>query len=405
MYVMIMTILVVVVVVAAIIIMWSNSTTNDGSIQFNTELRIVQEVMTQDVHLHRLLMIEILNNKPHPPLQNSSKNTPEDETKDLHASVEGIKAADRAIGGDSVTFNEMMVGMSLLGKSLVRSLGNVIAQRIAVLMQNRNAILRDYYQSMHRVICQNGICLQVTEIPINEGGEHGEYDEDEYNEDGDTIVIQQIKQIKSKDMVRSDDRVKSNDKMKDRVRSNDKMQDRTKERSDNRGKDGPKSVDSFLETGATATPSTVRKVVHPLFPDQADQARTMEIKSFIPNAGFDKQTSDITSTTIQKLEILDHEITDTIAAAFHVRDVDSKPNSSKRPILHHERLFNLLSMYDKELIHQSKLYVSQQYSRSMNCAQSSYELANHISQEWHTIMKESQAVMNTSHRLFDFVII
>jgi len=96
---------------------------------------------------------------------------------------------------------------------------------------------------------------------------------------------------------------------------------------------------------------------------------------------------DITTITLRKLEDITREITDTIGAAFHIRDIDSTLNK-KRPIIHYQRLYNLITMYDKEVINQAKSYSSYNYDISMNCAQSAFDITQHLSDEFNQLSIE-----------------
>lgn len=96
---------------------------------------------------------------------------------------------------------------------------------------------------------------------------------------------------------------------------------------------------------------------------------------------------DITTLTERKLQSIAREITDQVTASFNIKDV-------KSPIIHFQRLFNLIAMYDKELINQAKSYVTKQYTISMNCAQSSLDISNHISDEFGVLMHQERSKPN-----------
>lgn len=202
---------------------------------------------------------------------------------------------------EEITFNKMASGMSILGKSLIRSFGITIAQKIATLMHKRNEILREYYWSLRDAICYGGAsdnCFIITEKSeiINDNLESNEFKDENGNQ--------------------------------------------------------PKNI----------------------------------IKT--------SNTVDIITTTQRKLEAISREITDNIAASFHIRDIDQTANKN-RPIVHYQRLFNLMTMYDKELVNQAKSYASHNYDISMNCSQSSIEITYHISDELSILMKESQQKIQT----------
>jgi len=257
-------IIVVVILVVGSLLWSSNSQTNDSSTQSYLGFKEIRDIMIEDSYLHRLLMIEIINEK--------SNDAP----------------------SEIVTYNKMIEGTNLLGKTLIKYFGGAISQRIATLMQNRNEIIRDYYHMMRSVVCQNGSCVHI--INVSE------------------------------------------------------------------------------ETNAS------KQVIRPIFP-------TSNIDGSI-------ESLDITTITLRKLESITNEITDTVAASFQIRDVNQ--TNHKRPLIHYQRLFNLLSMYDKELINQAKSYTSKHYDISMNCAQSSLEITHHISDELNILMKESQQILRIS---------
>lgn len=94
---------------------------------------------------------------------------------------------------------------------------------------------------------------------------------------------------------------------------------------------------------------------------------------------------DITTGTLRKLELLTREITDNIASAFQIVENDKKPN--------YQRLFDLITMYNKELINQAKFYANKQYDISMNCIQSSVDIAHYISEEMNVLLQDSHLKM------------
>jgi hypothetical protein len=394
------TLIVIILILAAIVLigglLWAyNNSGNpqDSSAQSESDLITIREIMTNDSHLHRLLMIEIISDKPssnnnihfnqyqysqssitqrlnrsdfkinsHNEISSKTIGTPnikDDKLINDSTSQDSIiNSRDSNLIGTSrfpmtvgwnnssmrdelppetITFNKMSIGMSLLGKSLIRSFGITISQRIATLMHKRNEIIRDYYWSMRNVICNNGNCIHIVEIPNTE---------------------------------ESPNYCNSNTCL-----NNDKFEESTSTDSDtldeltSNSSDKPKIIISPLTPGST--------------PIQSINSKDPAIWSKL----------DITTITNRKLEAITREITDNIAASFQIRDVDQ--TSHKRPLLHYQRFFNLLTMYDKELINQAKSYASHHYDISMNCAQSSLELTHHISDELNILMKESHQKLKT----------
>jgi len=158
----------------------------------NSDLKIISNVITNDSYLHRLLMIEtISNDKTYSSegegrlidkmtkcgLSESSvdgKNihiVPEDECTIIggidpnYALTNPALTEKDSLCSEDVTFKKMSNGIQLLGRSLVRSFGGAISQRIASLMQQRNTVIRDYYRSMRDVVCHNGSCVHVIDVP------------------------------------------------------------------------------------------------------------------------------------------------------------------------------------------------------------------------------------------------
>lgn len=398
--------LIVIVLILAIIVlalgfMWyynTSGTSQDASSPFSSDTSSIRDIIINDSHLHRLLMIEIISDKPdyhlnpsiiHPSSLLTDKFLPDSNNPYYSNSVrhsEISKDATSTIpsshtrrdysnsrlsqpsskdqlssmrpnlnsspdfnnsyiteqrlhsqGSEMVTFSKMSNGMSLFGKSLIRSFGVAIAQRIATLMHKRNEILREYYWSMRNVVCHNGNCVHVIDItpPLTEKLSSVQDEFNDINEDK-SILDDNSSHIKSNNLQLSD--IKQSEIMESPIS---------------------------------------RTIIKPIFP----QSQSIE-------------SLDITIITQRKLEAITREITDNIAASFHIRDVDQTSNKN-RPIVHFQRLFNLITMYDKELINQAKSYASHHYDISMNCAQSASEITHHISDELIILMKESQQKSKT----------
>jgi hypothetical protein len=269
----------------------------------------------------------------------------------------------------------MVNGMVLFGKSLIRSFGITTAQRIATLMNKRNEILREYYWSIRNSVCFDGNCYVLESIQPN------------------TSRTQMINSIDNKT---SQEYCEKNlDDFLDK--QNEFTHDYEEKISlpsiivrpifpiNNRGykidtQDDYNSSDEIIDIDGNQSRALVDSIRSQIEPGY---------HSYIP-------TLDVTAVTQRKLEDITREITDNIAASFHIRDVNQTSNKN-RPIIHFQRLFNLLSMYDKELINQAKSYAFFHYDISMNCAQSSLEITNHLSDELNILMNESsQIVKNIS---------
>jgi hypothetical protein len=344
-YIILLTV-VVVILLGGIIWVYNISRSNrSSSDQYGSDSVNIREIMANDSHLHRLLMIEIISDKSSrghikssPTDENLSDNLDlnlESEILTRNKNLSYINDFKANISSEEVTFNKMSAGISLLGKALVSSFGMTIAQRISTLMQKRNEIIRDYYQTVKNTICHNGNCI--------------------------------IKMITQKN---GDEPVSSEDMFLDEFHA--------------------RNINDSEDKTETVLKSAFPRLLgdNILGPHVVDQHAILSEKKI-----HNKSSNNITTRTHKKIEAITREITDTVAASFQIRDVDQ---TSKHPLIHYQRLFNLLTMYDKELINQAKSYTEHYYDISMNCAQSSLELTHHISDEFVILMKESQNKTKTS---------
>lgn len=117
------------------------------------------------------------------------------------------------------------------------------------------------------------------------------------------------------------------------------------------------------------------------------ESRPVFPPAFLSTKNIANDVLDITTLTERKLEVITREITDQVTSAFQLRDVDQ--TGRNLPLIHFQRLFNLITMYDRELVNQAKSYAFHHYDISMNCAQSSHEISNHISDEFAILMREN----------------
>lgn len=99
------------------------------------------------------------------------------------------------------------------------------------------------------------------------------------------------------------------------------------------------------------------------------------------------QIESIEIITYRKLGALTREMVSNIANNFEVIDSDQTLSS----VLRYQRLINLITMYDKELIHQAKTYFMGHYDISMNHSQNSLDLTSHISNELSTLISDIKA--------------
>ncbi|CAH6418163.1 Hypothetical protein HVR_LOCUS38 [uncultured virus] len=273
-------------------------------------------------------------------------------------------------GSQMVTFGKMSNGMEFFGKALIRSFGGAISQRIASLMQRRNEIIRDYYRLMRP------IKARTTTLLLNQSRIQPLYDEClNFN----TSINDEIAEP-------SDHETKM-------CNGTSNEQTEINNSDENEFTNGiilePNEIDSSKEiiTGTFATEYKSSDKDSSLFPKLDPFKVPVHDNTNI-------SVSDIITLTLRKLEVVTREITDSIASSFHIRDVNQGTNV-KRPITHYQRLFNLITMYDKELINQAKAYATHQYGISMNCAQSSLEITHHISDELNILMKDTYRKLQT----------
>ena len=297
------------------ILYWSTpKQSQDVPSYLDSDIRNVRDVIIKDSYLHRLLMIEIINNN-----KKSEGSNNIEIPKMFDAISIPINKAEIYLDSESITFRKISNNIDLFGRSLVRSFGGTISQRITMLMHQRNIIIKDYYKAMRDVVCSNGSCVHVT------------------NDTGDTpkCIIRPVT-----------------------------------------------STDNIFINKISIGSSEVN---------------SNEILQCPLNNKISISLSDITTETLRKLEIITREISDNIASVFHIKDIDetnlllmsqqgNNSSNNKRPIIHYERLFNLMTMYNKELLNQAKSYASKHYDISMNCSQSSLDITYHISDEFNILM-------------------
>jgi hypothetical protein len=101
-------------------------------------------------------------------------------------------------------------------------------------------------------------------------------------------------------------------------------------------------------------------------------------------------SSDITTLVQRRLNEIAREITDTLAAAVNIHHKSIIPNNKEE--FHHQRLYDLLIIYDRGLINQAKSYAAHDYDISMNSSQSSVGVARHIDNELLAIIKAQRKV-------------
>lgn len=94
------------------------------------------------------------------------------------------------------------------------------------------------------------------------------------------------------------------------------------------------------------------------------------IAKLVPDNG-DNSSLDSNFVTMRKLQALTKEIIELI----------SMSKLEKNHVECYEKLYNIICMYDKELIGQAKTYSSKQYEISFNCGQSSLKIAQYIAKE------------------------
>jgi hypothetical protein len=258
-------------IICIIIIFIYNPNTKKHT-QYEKDIETINNILMNDARLHRLLMIEIINDKTENIINaniNTNINTNVNTnilTNDSIRTTNKLSFDD--LQSNIITYKKMIVGITQLGKCLVKYFGTTTTTKFISLIKQRNEILRDFYIKIRNYNYTNDIM--------------GNYTND-----------------------------------------------------------------------------SIRK-------DTNDTWNRLEL--------------DITTSISKKLEILTRDITDCIAASFNIRDIDTTSNK-KRPLETYQRLYNLITMYDKELLNQAKSYVIKHYTISINCSQSSYDLTNHISGE------------------------
>jgi len=316
---------------------WISYQSDDIPTCVHQDIKTAREVMINDSYLHRLLMIEIISTNYRYPSLNKMDTVSSVLEKDL-SSDSSSDVIENSPTSELVTFNKMWYGMKQLGKSLTQSFGGTISRQIVTLMHRRNEIIRDYYISMRNIVCQDGVYIPINKIePSNE------------------IIRLETKQISELPLPKSD--IDHSEITNDHV-----------------------ELETRLDQKSLSTDISIKE-------------------SFAQQLYADTELSHIlegnVNVTIRKLEIVTRELIDTITSAFHVLDDDKAGYGNKRPMSHYQKLFNLIKMYDKELINQAKAYASKQYNISMNYAHSSLEIVHHINDELNNLIMKSHQNLQT----------
>jgi hypothetical protein len=232
-----------------IIFLIINKSNNKQISQYTKDVENISKILMNDARLNRLLMIELINTNIDTNLntnKNYISNTPTNDKNNIDVLY------NEEIPSNIITYKKMSIGLTQLGKCLVKYFGATITNKFISLMKQRNEILREFYIKIRNY----------------------NYNIDDYE-----------------------------------------------------------------------------------------------------NAEL-----DIISLTSKKLENLTRDITDCVASSFNIKDIDPTSNK-KRPLETYQRLYNLISMYDKELLNQAKTYVIKHYTISINCSQSSIDLTTNITEE------------------------
>ena len=340
--------------------------------------KIIRDVITRDSYLQRMLMVETINGNNSGLLESTDSNNTklfgkQDENKPgadfvplNSVDVTNEDKSSKFESSGDFTLKKMSDGTQLLGRILARYLGGAISQEVASLMEQRNRIIRDYYRSMRDVVCRNGVCVHIIDMSSATAPNSDDTNSEPKSPQLDLstgLPPLNADSPKKSHIVRP---LTSTDTFppSENILSASVL---GKERS---GDNGPRKINQgsgIHDTGAG------------------------EIRSL-----------DITTITLRKLEGVAREISNNIAAAFYVRDVDypklQVPGNkyAKMPVTHYQRLFNLVTMYDKELLNQAKSYAAKQYDISMNCSQSSLEIAHHISEEAITLIRDNSEAGDVS---------
>jgi hypothetical protein len=332
-YVLIIIFLIILVIIGTVILSKGKTTTENQTINYvNSDIKIVRDVIINDSYLHRLLMIEIIKetNYLNYPTSESIDLSLYSNTNDSYVSVENHSDRfDKLSLPENITFSKMTQGNELLCKALSRSFGGVISKKIATLSQKRNTIIRDYYCTMRNNICVNGSCDHLADIPsriINyKSTRHYEVD---------SINTSSSADVDTEDL-------------------ND------------------------TNVSMSSTPRKYAKTINPY-----------EIH------GHKTNKCDPTALVLEQLEIIAQNMVDAVATAFHIIDIDklvvsddSISKIDKDMLVHYERLFNLMVMYDREIINQGRSYAASKYDTSMNCSKSAIDLSRYIGYEFAFLMR------------------
>lgn len=115
-----------------------------------SDIKVINDIITNESQLHRLLMIEIIGKEKDikiPPLSLENTEIPSPNTERVLASP--------------ITYKNISNNIDILGKILIKTFGGSLTQRIISLMHQRINIIKEYYESMNNIICHDGSCLHI----------------------------------------------------------------------------------------------------------------------------------------------------------------------------------------------------------------------------------------------------
>lgn len=115
--------------------------TQHNNTLMTTDLQTVQDTIANDSYLHRLMMVEIMNNSDNSGSGNMLKSY-------VHDYSISAKPISDNCSPDKITYLKMVDGMVAFGVALIRTFGETISQRITTLFHKRNEIIRNYYKQL-----------------------------------------------------------------------------------------------------------------------------------------------------------------------------------------------------------------------------------------------------------------
>lgn len=104
------------------------------------------------------------------------------------------------------------------------------------------------------------------------------------------------------------------------------------------------------------------------------------------NVDVTETLNNMATATQKTLDKISHQICDQMGINLSDQKIDY---DKKVPVINNKKFYNILSMYDSELLNQAKTYATKNYVTSLNHSQSLLEISYHLSNQLSSLIKNN----------------